>query len=302
MAEHTSDVPAAGDERHAELKKLTVTLYRHRWWVIGCTLFFTIAAGIISFIVTPTYLAETTLVPTRNGSSASLGASAMGRLGGLAGLVGLSGSNRPVVNEAIALLKSRQFTEDFILDKHLLPVLFPNQWNPKLHRWRLGVKVPDLWKGYMLFNRQIRFVDTNPHTGVITLRIEWRNPKQAANWANALVRRVNAQMRQRALSESAKTLRYLYAELKRTNIVPIQNALQELLEETLKKEAFADVRRDYVFTVVDPAAPPARWDKLRPHKLIYVITGFFFGFVLSVLSLLANDGIKTARTWVSESG
>jgi uncharacterized protein involved in exopolysaccharide biosynthesis len=296
-----SDAPPSDIGRHEELRKLTISLFRYRWWLIGCTLLFTVAAGIISFVVTPTYLAETTLVPTQNGSGSGVNRSIFGRLGGLAGLVGISGANKPMVNEAIALLKSRQFTEDFIRDKDLLPVLFADEWDSKSGRWKSGIRRPDLWEGYLLFDHNIRFVDTDRRTGVITLRIEWRDPKEAAQWANALVRRVNEEMRRRALKKSAKTLQYLKAELKRTNIVVVQNALQDLIEANLKREALANVTPDYVFTVVDPAAPPDRWDKLRPRKSIYVMTGFFLGFLVAVLSVIAADGVQTVRRWLRES-
>lgn len=301
MAAQTFDGSSTECVQHNEIRKLTVTLYRRRWWIFSCTVFFTLVAGVISFMVTPTYLAETTLVPAQNGSGSGFGPSALAQLGGFAGIVGLAGADKPLVTEAIALLKSRQFTEDFIRDKNLLPVLFANKWDSKSNRWKPGVKVPDLWDGYLIFDRRIRFVEKSDRTGVITLRIEWRNPVQAAAWANSLVRRVNEQMRQRALEQSAKTLRYLSAELKKTNIVVVQNALQNLIETNLKQEAFADVTTDYVFTVVDPAAPPDSWYKLRPHKSIYVITGFFFGFIISVLTAMATDGFQIVRGWVRES-
>lgn len=302
MTAETSNASAADAARHSELKRLTISLYRRRWWVIGCTLSFALAAGIISFLVTPIYLAETTLVPAQKGPGAGMSGNALGQLGGLASLVGLSSGNKPEVTEAIALLKSRQFTEDFIRDKNLLPVLFADKWDSRLNRWRPGAKVPDLWDGYQLFNSKIRFVDQNKHAGTITLRIEWRDRKQAADWANALVRRVNRQMRQRAMTESAQTLGYLNAEAKKTTIVVVQNALQDLMEMNLKREAFADVTKNYVFTVVDPAAPPDRWDKLSPHKSIYVIVGFFFGFLVSVMAVMAGDGMRTVKQWLREGG
>ncbi len=295
------DAPSTDIGRHEELRKLTISLFRHRWWVIGCTLLFTVAAGVISFVVTPTYLAETTLVPAQNGIGSGVNRGMFDRLGGLAGLVGMSEANKPMVTEAIALLKSRQFTEDFIRDKDLLPVLFADKWDSKAGRWKSGIETPDLWDGYLLFDHDIRFVDTDRRTGVITLRIEWRDPREAAQWANALVSRVNEEMRRRALTKSAMTLRYLKAELKRTNIVVVRNALQDLIEENLKREALANVTPDYVFTVVDPAAPPDRWDKLRPRKSIYVIAGFFLGSLASVLSVIAADGIRTVRRWIKES-
>jgi capsule polysaccharide export protein KpsE/RkpR len=253
-------------------------------------------ALVLGFVISPVYQAETALVAADTGEGSITLSGAMGQLGGLAELAGIQGGQSPTVTEALALLQSREFTENFIRDKGLLPELFRRRWDPELHQWKRWTTVPDLWDGYRRFDRKIRFVDDDEKTGIITLRIEWTNPREAADWANELVRRANAEMRERALTEAKTTLEYLNNELKTTKVTAVQAAIQDLIEANLKRKAIADVRQEYVFRVVDPAAPPNRRDKLRPNKLIYAIAGAFFGLLLSFLYVLAVDTTQTIKS------
>ena len=281
-----------------DLRHLLLVVIRRRWLIALIIVLSTISALVISFIVTPLYLATTTLVPAETGEAQTAIAGALGQLGGLAELAGLQGPQNQTVIEAISLLKSRQFTESFIRDENLLPVLFSNRWDSTLRQWKPGDTVPDLWDGYRLFDRKIRFVDQDEKTGIVTLRIEWKDPQQAADWANELVRRVNLQMQQRALWETGVTLEYLKKELEATRVASVQVALQDLIEANLKRQAVASVRSDYVFRVVDPAAPPNLRDKLSPHKAVYIVMGATFGVVLSLLAALATEAAQNMRRWV----
>jgi uncharacterized protein involved in exopolysaccharide biosynthesis len=281
-----------------DIRHLALLLIRRRWLIAAIIALSTISAVVISFIVTPIYVATATLVPADTGEAQTAIASALGQLGGLAELAGLQGPQSHTVVEAIALLKSREFTEDFIRDENLLPVLFSKRWDPVLNKWKVGKRVPDLWDGFRLFDRKIRFVDQDEKTGIVTLRIEWKDPVQAADWANELVRRVNAQMQQRALRETGVTLKYLKRELETTRVAPVQIALQDLIEANLKRQAVASVRPDYVFRVVDPAAPPNRRDKLRPRKLIYLIVGAFFGIVLAMFAVVGTEAVRNVSRWI----
>ena len=285
-----------------DLQHFLVLLIRRRWIVAATIALSTISAVVVSFIVTPLYLARTTLVPAETGVGQTAIASALGQLGGLAELAGFEGPQNQTVIEAIALLKSREFTENFIRDENLLPVLFSKRWDLRLRQWKPGYRVPNLWDGYRLFDRKVRFVDQDEKTGIVTLRIEWRSPEQAADWANELVRRVNMQMQQRALRETGVTIEYLKKELEETKVASVQVALQDLIEANLKRQAIASVRSDYVFRVVDPAAPPNVRDKLSPHKVIYLVMGFIFGVVLSLLAALITEFVQNMKRLVQTNG
>lgn len=281
-----------------DLTQWVLLLIRWRWLVISIVVVSIGIATAIAFVVTPIYEAKTTLMPVENGGSSGMMGGGLGQLGGLAALAGLQGMRNRTETEAIALLKSRQFTEQFIADKHLLPELFPKRWDTQLHAWKPGKRVPTLWDGYRRFDRNVRFVDEDEKTGIVTLRIDLPSRHMAADWANELVKRLNAEMQKRALAETKTTLEYLKQELKTTQIASVQNALQDLIELNIKKEAFAHVRSDYAFRVIDPAAPPGREDRVSPHRLIYLITGGFFGVLLSLLIVMGIVSIQNIRSLV----
>jgi uncharacterized protein involved in exopolysaccharide biosynthesis len=280
-----------------DLRRWVLLLIRWRWLVISITCLSIVVATVIAFVVTPVYEATTTLMPVESGEGGGLMSGGLGQIGGLAALAGLQGMRNRTETEAIALLKSREFTEEFIANQHLLPELFPERWDAKLNAWKPGQKVPSLWDGYRRFDRTIRFIDQDEKTSIVTLRIEWRSPQEAADWTNELVKRVNAAMQSRALTVTGTTLEYLKQELKTTQIASIQNALQDLIEANLKEEALAHVRSDYAFRVIDPAAPPDRKDRVSPHRSLYLISGAFFGAVLSIFVIMGIVAVQNIKRW-----
>jgi uncharacterized protein involved in exopolysaccharide biosynthesis len=297
MALETISRLEPGSQPREDLKRWVLLLIRWRWLVISITFSSIVAATVIAFVVTPIYEAKTTLMPVENEENGGL-MGGLGQLGGLAALAGLQGTRNRTETEAIALLKSRQFTEAFIAQDHLLPDLFPERWDNRLNAWKAGVRPPTLWDGYRRFNRNVRFVDEDQKTEIVTLRIDLPDPQEAANWANELVKRVNAEMQKRALTEASTTLEYLKQQLKTTQVASIQNALQSLIEANLKQEAFAHVRSDYAFRVIDPAAPPDWKGRVSPHRSIYLIVGAFAGVLLSVLVIMGIVSVQNVRRWV----
>src|SRR5262249_21351563 len=133
-------------------------------------------------------------------------------------------------DEAIAVLKSRQFTETFITERNLLPQLYPDLWDSKAQRWIDPEKVPTMGGAYQRFDQKIRSVSTDNDTGLVTLEILWRDPKQAADWANDLVRRLNQRTRDRAVKQSQDSLDYLNEQLNKTDIMEIRTAVFGLIE------------------------------------------------------------------------
>lgn len=298
MALETISTLQMGPQPREDLKRWVLLTIRWRWLATSITCLSIVVATVIAFVVTPIYEAKATLMPVESGSNNGLmGGGSLGQLGGLAMLAGLQGMRNKTETEAIALLKSRQFTETFIADKRLLPELFQERWDSRLNAWKAGQRVPNLWDGYKRFDRNIRFIDQDEKTGLVTLRIDWRDPREAADWANELVKRVNAAMQSRALVETATTLEYLKQQLKTTQVASIQNALQDLIETNLKEQAIAHVQADYAFRVIDPAAPPDRKDRVSPHRAIYMITGAFFGVLLSMLVIMGIVAVQNIRRW-----
>jgi uncharacterized protein involved in exopolysaccharide biosynthesis len=128
------------------------------------------------------------------------------------------------------------------------------------------------------FDESIRFVREDKVSGLVTLIVEWKDPEQAAQWANLLVERVNNTMRARALSEAEANVKYLRQELASTSLVTLQAAISRLLETELQKLMLARGNAEFAFRVIDPAQVP----ELRswpPRTLITMLSAILGGIV-----------------------
>ena len=265
-------------------------LVKHKWLIISVMFICTAAATAAAFLMTPIYRAEVLLAPvTEQGNQGRLSALA-GQLGGLASLAGIDISGAGATeDEAIATLRSRALIEQFIKDEKLLPVLFHEKWDDEHGRWKVDdpAKIPTLWDAVTLFNEQIRSVIENKSTGLVTLRIEWTDPHQAARWADLLVERVNAKLRERAIEQAKKSIDYLNKELEKTTVVELRQAIYRLIEVQINKIMLANARDEYAFKVIDPAVVPEK--HVRPKRRQMLIIGLVLGLILGVLSAFARD-------------
>jgi len=190
------------DDADIDFRQLLRTVWARRVLVGIVAAACGILAGAVSFVMTPVYRASTVLVPASDRGFGDASA-ALGQLGGLASLAGIEiGGSNVEVEEALAVLRSREFTEKFIREKNLLPVLFAHKWDAAAGHWQgEEAKWPTLAKGFRYFNRKLRFVVFDKKTNLITVQVEWRDRQAAAQWANELVARVNEEMRTRAAAE-----------------------------------------------------------------------------------------------------
>lgn len=253
-----------------------------------------IISYIIAILSTPIYRAEALLAPIGKESSASGFASVANQLGGLASLAGISlGKGDSKIEVIIATLKSREFTNKFIKENNLLPILFQDKWDKKNRQWIAGKKSPTLWDGYKLFNNSVRVVKVDKGTGLITLIIEWRDPVLAARWVEDLISRINELLRTEAIHESVKSIEYLKAELDRTSVIEIKRSIYGLIEAQTKKMMLANTRKDFAFRVIDPAVAPE--EMIRPKRALIVFFGLIIGFVTSFVTIFLLITIRKQK-------
>jgi uncharacterized protein involved in exopolysaccharide biosynthesis len=276
------------------LHEILEILRRHKWSLIIASLLGLGVSVLYVSSVSPWFHTEVLLKPTeeKNGGGAGATSDAAGALASLTG-ISLSSGNRTA--EPMALLTARQFDGEFIQDKNLLPVLFARKWDAQKQQWKPSrfFNPPDLRDGEEYFRNRIVNVLENKKTGLITLNVEWKNPKQAAEWANELVDRVNERMRERALRETQYNVDYLKAELASTNVVVLQQSISRLLESEMQKLMLAKGNKEFSFRVVDPAQIP----KLRvgPGKPLILTEGLFGGYLLWAFVLIGRYFLHRSR-------
>lgn len=264
-----------------DLRKLLDGLIAHRWLVIICVLVSTAAFVTVAQVMTPVYRAVTVLVPAsneRNSLAGSLG-STLGQLGGLASLAGVNiGSADSATEEALAVLRSRQFTERFINDLNLMPQLFPAEDLEK-------DDPPTPARAFRRF-KKIRTVTQDKKTQLVILQIDWKDREAAALWANELAARLNSEMRNRAITQAEASVRFLEKELANTSAVETRQAINRLIEAQIRQRMLANVSQEYAFRVVDRAMPPDADDPLKPQKLVLFLLGPLVGLVAGIVGVL----------------
>jgi uncharacterized protein involved in exopolysaccharide biosynthesis len=273
--------PSAYEVLRVDVAVVLSRIRSRRWW-IAAIVFATVAvATVLAFVWPKTYRAEALLWPVSNEEAEGGLASLAGQLPGLASLAGASLGLRGSNQEALTLMQSRGFLEEFIKENELLPILFAGRWDAKTKSWTTSPE-PNLWDGYRKFRKSILSVKQDPVTKVVTLRVSWRDRQQASQWANALVDLLNQKMRARVAAEADQSLRFLDSELQSTNQLSIRDAIGSLAEAQLKTKMLASVRREYSFRPIDIARVPDEEDFSWPNRALFVGLGLLLGVFLSL--------------------
>jgi uncharacterized protein involved in exopolysaccharide biosynthesis len=145
-------------------------------------------------------------------------------------------------------------------------------------------KVPTLWKANQFFKKDIRSVTEDKTSGVVTLKIRWKNPAQAASWANDLVKMANEYLRNKAIAEGERNISYLNDEAAKTNIVELRQSIYALIQQEINTEMVARGREEYALKVIDPAYPPEKPSSLGVPTL--AVLGLLIGGILSLVVVL----------------
>jgi uncharacterized protein involved in exopolysaccharide biosynthesis len=245
--------------------------------------------------MTPIYRAQVVMAPVSVEKAGGGLASLASQFGGLAALAGVNlSTTQDDTAQSLAVLKSRAFTEAFVDRHQLLPILYADLWDPKTKTWNVDEpeETPTLYKAYDFFDKSIRVITQDPETGLVTLTIDWSDPRQATEWANALVNEVNADVRQRAVQQSNKSIDFLRSQLQSTNEVELRTAVFSLMEAEMKNAMLASVKTEYAFEVIDPAVVPEK--RVWPNRWLLAVFGLAAGALLGVLFVFLRRLIKAA--------
>ena len=286
---------AGGDQ--AGLSRFIRRLRRGWKLALGMVMLSTGIATGLAFALPSWWRVEVLVMPVKPStglSSLDLGAIS-GLLGGAGGLAGigaslLGGKSASNEDEALAILASRELFDSYAAQKNLLPILFASKWDEKNGRWDVeGESIPTLRRGYKLFNRSIRDIALDRRSGIVTMSITWKDREQAVMWARDLVALTNEQMRQHALAEADRNLRYLTEAMKsvqgQAGSNMLNSALANAYERTLQSAMYAQGQTDYAFRIIDPPTLPDKRERVFPQRLLFVALGLLAGLVLAVIAL-----------------
>lgn len=273
-------------EEDLDLAALFSIVWKRRWLIIISVMVCSAAFVALAFTLKPVYRAEIVLVPGNADKGVGGLGSMLGQFGGLAAIAGIDVSDSgAMIEEALAVLRSRGFTEVFLQEEGVMPLLYAKQWDPVAKQWKGPVdEQPTLAQGYRRFDTKIRKVTQDKKRGLIFIQIEWTNRQVAAQWANKLVARLNSEMRARAIAQTDASVQYLEKELAATNVVETRSAVSRLMEAQVNQRMYANVTQEYALRVVDPALVPDPKDVAWPNKPLFLLLGIFLGVFIGVVT------------------
>ncbi len=275
-----------------------------RFFVLMVVFLFTLLSALIAYNINPIYKSEILLLPINSKMS---NPGLLGGLGssftGLAGIAGFDVSNNISVEASIATLTSHKFITQFIKENNAIKNLFSDLWDEENSVWvqkksligelkelviqnnssALNSFEPTDWQIYNRFS-EILDAKLDPVTGLVSVSIEWTDPKLASEWVNLLVARFNREMKNQTIVESELKISFLKEQLEKTSISDLKAVLWRLVEENIKSVTLAKTTNEFAFKVIDPAVPADL--PFKPKKLMFIVVGLICGVVVGISSSL----------------
>ncbi|VEF25358.1 LPS O-antigen length regulator [Shewanella baltica] len=303
--------PSAVQDDEIDLRELFSVIWQGKWLIIAITVVFAIGSVVFAIMQPNIYKSEALLAPAAEEQGGGLSALAS-QFGGLASLAGVNlgakgGTDKTQL--AIEVLKSRQFTSDFIQKHNILADLMAaKKWERDTDKlvydeddyieatntWVRDVELPlkpepSTQEAYKVFSK-IFSVNSDKETGMVTLSIEHLSPTVAQQWVSWLVQDINKVMKERDVSEANRSSEFLNKQIALTNVADIKTILYKLVEEQAKTIMFAEVRDEYVFKTIDPALVPE--EKAKPKRALICALGTMLGGMLGVMFVLVRYFVR----------
>ena len=250
-------------------------IWRAKFWIIGMSLTGIGVALLLAANSEKKYRAEA-IVAVQTQSPASGLAGLVSQFGGLSALAGLGLGQGTSTANSMATLRGPKFTADFIRKANLVPGLFPDRWDAKTERWT-GIPPTDLELIRAFDGGGVRTIIEDRRTGLINIRIQWNEPKEAVRILNGMLVAINSDLREKALEESRHSVEFLKSQLDQTTAVDLRQTINTLIATNLKQEVLANVRQDYAFQIVSTPIVPTERDFVWPRRVMMAATGMVLG-------------------------
>jgi uncharacterized protein involved in exopolysaccharide biosynthesis len=266
------------------LDLLTTVVENLKLLVLGSLGAGVLALG-ISFLITPTFTAKTTMIPpslansiTNSALRAELGGLSIGGMGGLGGLVGAVKSPG---DQYIAYMESN-ILQDQLIVKYKLQERYDQKY---LENTRKVLK------------KKVKLT-SDKKTGLITIEVDDHDPKFAADLANDYVDSLSRMIGRMTLTEAKARRELLEQQITEATQKSYQSpmvregVIQSLIREF--ESARLDEKRDHPFVVqVDPAQAPEL--KSSPKKALIAIITTLATFFLLLIFVFVRQALKNAK-------
>jgi len=147
-------------------------------------------------------------------------------------------------------------------------------------------QIPSAQESFELFNTKHLFYSEDKKSGFITLSIKHQSPFIAKEWAELVIKEINAFYRQKDKLDSEKSVNYLNQQISITSLSEVKQAIAQLLQEEIQRLTLIESNEYYVFEYVDP--PAVMEKKLEPKRGLILIFSAILGAILSIIIVLMN--------------
>lgn len=293
--------PYADDE--IDLKELFGVLWAGKLQIIGVTAIAAIIAVALALYMPNIYRSEALVSPV-SASGGGMGGLAS-KFGGLASLAGISlpsgGSDKTGLG--IEVMKSRQFLQDFIAKRQILPDLMAvEKWNASSgevvydeevylaanKQWVREAKpprtsTPSVQEAHEAFLKVLS-VSQDKESGFVTIAIEHESPVVAQQWVTWLVEDINETIRKQDVEQAERSIAYLKEQISSTSLADLQAGFFEMIQSQTETIMLAKASPEYLFKTLDPAVVPEL--KAKPKRALIAVLGTMLGGMLGVLIVL----------------
>jgi len=285
---------------------LFAILWKGKWIIIPVTFVFAVFSVVYALSIPNEYTARSTLLPSEEARGGGL-ASMARQFGGLASIAGVNLGQQDSTDKVLLareMVRSRDFTRHFIQKYDILvPLMAAEKWiwesnrlviddtlyDTETNTWIRDVEPPltpepSMWEAHKEFQKRVSF-NQDEMTSVVTVAVTHYSPHIAKQWAEWIIFELNERIRQADIEESQQKLTYLQEKLEETNIAEMRTVFSQLIENELQNSLLANVRQEYVLSVIDPAVIPE--EKSGPNRpLICFLITFLGGFLASVFVIV----------------
>ncbi len=264
-------------------------IYQSKKFLIISTLIFSMISVLYSLSLSPVWKANLLMIsPQQTQSNFSNNTSSLGSLASLAGISLPQSSND--VQTALAVLDSRIFLENFIIENNILEVLYNEDWDSENGEWY--DERPNIWSAVNLF-KSLTSHRFDPDSGVIIFSVEWEDPELATSWANNLIQELNNFLRDEEIKTGESNIFFLQQQAELASFSNLKLMLDDLILEEIKKITLAKASKDFAFKVLDPAVVPL--ERYGPQKRLIVIFGTIIGFFISIFLVFFRRFVTNLR-------
>ena len=295
-------------EYEIDLIEIFQFVFSRKWIILFVTIIFSVVSILYSSFVPEVYKSEVIAAPNYNTGANEIGGQAS-TLAALAGIE-LTGGGDNKVDQAIALLKSWYFLDEFIVKFQLKPILMaahkwdvesketyyhPSLFDINSNHWKTKVDgktlEPSSWETYEKFKDSIN-VSEDSRTGFLKVSIVHKSPYVARDLCVLLIDELNSRFQKEDIRDANANIAYLEKKVSETSVSDLKGVFYSMIETETQKAMLAEVSSEYLFKVV---VHPMVAEKPNNSKLVYFVFYPILAFSITTIFFIIMYFVSTFK-------